>query len=81
VAPEGAIDPTRLPRCQETEPSKLDVLVRAVKDAQSVLAPHIEPSTPPDPGITIDHLLGILDHEDVVRAVQALELNPAREAA
>jgi hypothetical protein len=54
-------------------PDSPAILARAVHEAQAILAAYLEPGSPSDDRETLDALLGVLDREDVVRAVRDLE--------
>ena len=57
------------------ELSPLGALVKAVQEAQVALAAYLEPSGPGEAD-TIQRLLAVLDHQDVVRAVRILDPEP-----
>ena len=63
-----------------------DTLIRAVEDARRVLGEYIE--EPRDVTRTVEHLLAVLDRNDVVhaldrikrrRVIRLVELNPTQE--
>jgi hypothetical protein len=49
-----------------------DTLIRAVEDARRILGEYIEPG-PRDPTRTVEHLLAVLDRNDVVHALDRIK--------
>jgi len=49
----------------------IDIVTKAMKDAQKVLSDYIEPG-PRDPQAVLQRMLGILDRDDVVAARERL---------
>ncbi len=58
------------------EPLPLARVLQAVRDAQLALAEYVAPGGPGEAD-TINRLLGILDHEKVIEAVQSLRSEPS----